>query len=317
MRLVFMGTPVFAQSILQSLIESPHTLVGVYSQPPRPAGRGRRLQKSPVHELALLHDLEVFTPQSLKNPEEHQKLACLRPDVAIVAAYGLILPQAILDIPLHGCLNVHTSLLPRWRGAAPIQRAILAGDTQTGVTLMQMDKGLDTGDILRQETVALTQTTTAPDLEATLACLGARLTLKVLQDLEEGRLKATVQPSTGVTYAEKLSKTEGLLNWDHPATLLDRQIRALTPWPGTYFIRDTLAYRVKNAKLVDPLSTSGHPPGTVLDEHLTIQCGEGTLRLLELQKPGRAATSAKDFLNGNPIQVGTPIGDPLQDTPST
>ena len=310
MRLIFMGTPVFAQTVLEALITSHHRVVGVYSQPPRPSGRGHRLQKSPVHARALDAGLEVFTPQSLKSEEEQKKIFDLRPDAIIVAAYGLILPSGVLGLPPYGCLNIHTSLLPRWRGAAPIQRSILAGDTQTGVTIMQMDKGLDTGDILLQEKIPITPHTTATALDNSLALIGSRLCLEALKHAEENKLEPRPQPEIGITYAEKLTKADGLLDWAQTADFLDRQIRALTPWPGTYFIRDEQRYSVKKAQVISEVTIGqGQKPGTVLDDQLTIQCGEGALRLLHLQKPGRAVMTARDFLNGTPIKTGSLIGN--------
>lgn len=312
MRLIFMGTPDFSSIILEALLSSAHEVVAVYSQPPRPAGRGHRLQKSPVHEKALEADIPVFTPVQLKGQAEQEAFAELEADIAVVAAYGLILPNEILQAPHYGCINVHTSLLPRWRGAAPIQRSLLAGDKETGVTIIQMDAGLDTGDIFLQEKLPIFSETTALSLDKDLAFLGAKLSLRTLDALEVGKAEKVTQPKDGVTYAEKLRKEEGLLDWGQDADFLDRQIRALNPWPGTYFLRDGERYRVKKAQLVkgDELKgDSSLQPGTVLDDHLTIQCGQGKLRLEEVQKPGRSSMKTRDFLNGTPIKVGSVIGE--------
>lgn len=311
MRLVFMGTPLFSRIILDALLASRHDVVGVYSQPPRPAGRGHRLQKSPVHERALEVGLPVSTPLHFKDPDTQKAFTDLKADIAVVAAYGLILPSSILQAYPYGCVNVHTSLLPRWRGAAPIQRAILSGDSETGVTLIQMDAGLDTGDMLLQEKVPLLPSTTAVSLDKQLAHLGGEMIKKTLDALESGEARPVPQPAEGVTYAQKLTKEEGLLDWHQPAAYLDRQVRALNPWPGTYFLRNGERYRVKKATLVilPDGDQQAQEPGTVLDRTLTIQCGEQALRLDEIQKPGRGSLKTQDFLNGTPIDIGTSIND--------
>ena len=235
LRLAFMGTPDFAASSLRALIDAGHEVACVYSQPPRPAGRGHQVQRSPVHVLAEERGIPVRTPKSLRNAEAQAEFAALDLDCAVVAAYGLILPQPILDAPRMGCLNIHASLLPRWRGAAPIQRAILAGDAETGVTIMQMDAGLDTGAMLLKGTVPITAETTAGSLHDALAELGAGLIVQALDGLAEGRLTAEPQPSEGVTYAAKLSRDDGRLDWSQPADFIERQVRALNPWPGVWF----------------------------------------------------------------------------------
>ena len=235
LRLAFMGTPDFAASSLRALIDAGHDVVCVYSQPPRPAGRGHQVQRSPVHVLAEDREIPVRTPKSLRNAEAQAEFAALDLDCAVVAAYGLILPQPVLDAPRMGCLNIHASLLPRWRGAAPIQRAILAGDAETGVTIMQMDAGLDTGAMLLKGSVPITGQTTAGSLHDALADMGSGLIVQALDGLAEGPLTAEPQPNEGVTYAAKLSRDDGRLDWTQPADFIERQVRALNPWPGVCF----------------------------------------------------------------------------------
>jgi methionyl-tRNA formyltransferase len=306
--LVFMGTPAFAATILGALIEAGHRLLAVYTQPPRPAGRGQRPQPSPVQSLAAQHGLPVRCPATLRNEAEQAAFAALGADAAVVAAYGLILPGPILGAPRLGCLNVHASLLPRWRGAAPIQRALLAGDRETGITIMQMGEGLDTGPILRQEAVPIASDATSAGLSAELAILGARLMLAALDGVVEGRLLATPQPQEGVTYAAKIGREEGRLDWRLHSTDLERRVRAFGPWPGSFFEIGGARIRVQAA--VDLPGPAGGVPGTVLDDRLTVACGEGVLRLLRLQRPGRAALDAPDFLRGFPIPPGTRLPCP-------
>ena len=289
--LVFMGTPAFAATILQALIEAGHHMLAVYTQPPRPAGRGHRPQPSPVQLLALRHRLAVRCPLSLRVPEAQAAFSALGAEVAVVAAYGLILPRPILLAPRLGCLNVHASLLPRWRGAAPIQRALLAGDAESGITIMQMEEGLDTGPILMQQAVPIAPAATAADLSAELASLGARLIVEALDEVAGGALVPRPQPEEGVTYARKIGREDGRLDWRLPAAVLERQVRALDPWPGAFFeiprFRDGGEHiRVLAAAALPGASMS--PPGTVLDERLSIACGEGVFRPLKLQRPGRA-----------------------------
>ncbi|MFD2233022.1 methionyl-tRNA formyltransferase [Phaeospirillum tilakii] len=304
MRLVFMGTPDFAVAILDSLLATGHEVVAVYSQPPRPAGRGHKEQPSPVHAFAAARGLPVRTPLSLRDPAEQAAFAALGADVAVVAAYGLILPQAVLDAPRHGCLNVHASLLPRWRGAAPIQRAILAGDHESGVTIMQMEAGLDTGPILLRQSLPLPPDATAPWLHDRLAELGAGLIVEALAKLADGGLTAEAQPEEGVVYAAKLRRDEGRIDWALPARQLDRQVRALTPWPGVWF--EVGDVRVKVLKAV--IEPGQGEPGAVLDDRLLVACGEGALRLIEVQRPGKAAMPAADMLRGHPLPAGTVLG---------
>ncbi len=305
MRLAFMGTPDFAVVALRALVAAGHDIACVYSQPPRPAGRGQKEKPSPVHAAAIELGLPVRTPARLRKgapgwEAEWAAFAALDLDAAVVAAYGLILPQAILDMPRSGCLNIHASLLPRWRGAAPIQAAILAGDSESGVTIMQMDAGLDTGAMLLRATVPITPTTTAPTLHDALAELGGRL---VVQALAENP-PPIPQPADGVTYAAKLTREDGRLYWTRPTAELDRQIRALNPWPGTF---TELAGEVIKIHAAEITSGSG-PAGHTLDDKLAVATGDGALRLTRIQAPGRAAMPAEAFLNGRPIPRGTRFG---------
>ena len=301
--LIFMGTPDFAGTILAGLIEAGHRVRAVYTQPPRPAGRGHRPQPSPVQVLAERQGIEVRCPTTLRDPLVQAEFAALRADAAVVAAYGLILPAAILAAPRLGCLNVHASLLPRWRGAAPIQRAILAGDRETGITIMQMDEGLDTGPILLQQAIAIGPATTAGELSDRLAALGARLTLDALDGLAGATLVAQPQPNAGVTYAAKLRREEAWLDWRQSAATLERQVRAFDPWPGAFFEARGERIRVMRAA-VDPQPVAA-APGTVLGERLAVACGTGALRPLILQRPGRSALDAAAFLRGFSLAPGT------------
>ncbi|MCA1909129.1 MAG: methionyl-tRNA formyltransferase [Magnetospirillum sp.] len=298
MRLAFMGTPDFSVSILAALLEAGHDVACVYSQPPRPAGRGHREQLTPVHAFAAGRGIEVRNPKSLKSEAEQQAFRDLALDVAVVAAYGLILPQAILDAPRRGCLNVHASILPRWRGAAPIQRAILAGDDETGVTIMQMDAGLDTGDMLLVERLPITPDTDAAHLHDQLAALGARMMVDSLARLDQ--LVPVKQPDEGVTYAHKLAKDEGRLDWTRPAVELERQVRGLTPWPGVWCQLGEERLKVQAAKVV---AGSG-APGTTLDDGLTVACGRDALRLTRVQRPGKAPMDSADMLRGFSVPKG-------------
>jgi methionyl-tRNA formyltransferase len=300
LRLIFMGTPDFSVPTLAALIKAGHQIAAVYSQPPRPAGRGHKEQPSPVHLFAAQHGIEVRTPKSLKNPEAQAEFANFKADAAIVVAYGLILPKAILEAPRLGCFNIHASLLPRWRGAAPIQRAIEAGDAETGVTIMQMDEGLDTGDMLFVERLPIDETMNAGELHDALSEIGSKLIVEALARLEAGNLPPTRQPEEGVTYAKKLGKEEGRIDWSLPATTLARRIRALTPWPGVWCLRDGERLKIIKAEAV---SGKGEP-GRLLDDHLTVACGEGALRLLVVQRAGGAVTEAEAYLRGHPLPSG-------------
>lgn len=298
----FMGSAEFSLPTLAALLAAGHRCAAVYTQPPRPAGRGHKPQLSAVHRFAAEHGLPVRTPASLKTADEQASFRSLGLDAAVVAAYGLILPQPILDAPRLGCLNVHASLLPRWRGAAPIQRALLAGDDETGVAIMQMDRGLDTGAIFRVEAVPITPTTTAAELHDTLAALGARMMVDVLAGVAAGRLQAQPQPAEGATYAHKLERDEGRLDWTQPAAALERAVRALNPWPGVWFEHASERIRVLAAAIDAPTTL---PPGTVIDDRLTIACGEGSLRLCKLQRAGRAPMPTDALLRGYPLPAGT------------
>ncbi len=297
-----MGTPAFAATILEALIAAGHRLLAAYTQPPRPAGRGHRLQPSPVQLLAERHGIAVRCPAGLRDREIQAGFAALGAEAAVVAAYGLILPQVMLTAPRLGCLNVHASLLPRWRGAAPVQRALLAGDPETGITIMQMEKGLDTGPILMQQPRPIGLAATTAGLTEELAQLGGRLIVAALDGLAGGALVPRPQPQEGVSYAPKISRGEGLLDWRHPAAELERRVRALDPWPGAYFEHDGAPIRVLAAAAL--ADAPDGPPGIVLDDRLAIACGSGVLRLLRLQRPGRAALDASEFLRGYPISPG-------------
>jgi len=302
LRLAFMGTPDFAVPILKALAEAKHEIVAAYSQPPRPAGRGHRPQPSPIARIAADHGIEVRTPLRL-DAVEVEHFRTLQLDAAVVAAYGLILPRGVLTAPRLGCLNVHASLLPRWRGAAPIQRAIIAGDTITGVTIMQMDEGLDTGPILLQQSVPIDAETTAAQLHDRLAALGARLIVTALEQVSAGTLAPVPQPSEGVTYAKKLRREEGRIDWRGDAALIERKVRALNPAPGVWFEHAGERIKVLQARVVP--RAAGAPPGTVLEYPLTVACGTGALQLDILQRPGRAALPAAEFLRGYSLAQGT------------
>jgi methionyl-tRNA formyltransferase len=300
-RLAVMGSAAFAVPALVALKAAGHEIAVVYCQMPRPAGRGQTPRPGPMHVAALELGLAVATPATLRDPEAQAAFAALDLDAAVVAAYGLILPPAILAAPRRCCLNIHASLLPRWRGAAPIQAAILAGDHETGVTIMQMAAGLDTGPILLQEAVPITEETTASALHDTLAALGARLVLRALAENPPPR----PQPP-GATYAAKLKRADGRIDWTHEATAIARRVRALNPWPGTFTETAGAPLKILAAR-----AEAGAPkaaPGTVLDDRLTIACGEGVLCPLRVQFAGRAALATADFLRGHPIAPGSRLG---------
>lgn len=298
MRLIFMGTPDFAVPTLYALVDAGHDVVAVYSQPPRPANRGKKLTPSAVHARAEELGLQVRTPVSLKGAEEQAAFAALNADVAIVAAYGLLLPQAILDAPKYGCLNVHGSLLPRWRGAAPVQRAILAGDTETGVMVMQMEAALDTGPV-RATAVTPVDRKTAGELTKELAQLGAGLMVEVLADM--GRYPPVVQPEDGVTYAHKIEKSEARLDFSQSADAVERQVRAFNPVPGAFFEYQGERYRI----LAADISEADGEIGTVVDNQLTIACATGSIRPTLIQRAGKPAMPLADFLRGNRIPADT------------
>ena len=301
MRIIFMGTPEFAVPTLEALVAAGHEVVAAYSQPPRAAGRGKKLQPSPVQLAAEAHGIEVRTPVSLKGADEQAAFKALGADVAVVAAYGLILPQAVLDAPRLGCLNVHGSLLPRWRGAAPVQRAILAGDALTGVTIMQMERGLDTGPMLAKVDTPDAGKTTG-DLTAELAAKGASLMVAVLGDLAAH--PAVVQPDEGVTYAHKIEKAESRLDFSQGAVDVERQVRAFAPVPGAFFELEGERYRVLAAHVVDAAGFAG----VMLDDVLTIGCGSGAIRPTMIQRAGRPAMDTDSLLRGRAIAAGTVLG---------
>jgi methionyl-tRNA formyltransferase len=301
MRLAFFGTPDFSVSALQALVAAGHEIVCVYTQPPRGAGRGEKERRAPVHEAADELGVEVRTPLSLKDPAIQADFAALDLDAAVVVAYGLILPKPILDAPRLGCINIHASLLPRWRGAAPIQRAILAGDAETGVTIMAMDEGLDTGPELLRETVPIEATTTAETLHDQLSALGARLIVEALKGFEAGRITPIPQTEDGATYAAKLTREEGRLDWRRPAVELERQVRAFSPWPGAWFMHGEDRLKILAAEI----AAGSGAPGTVLGGDLTIACGEGALRLVTVQREGREPVAAEALLRGYAIAPGS------------
>ena len=303
MRIIFAGTPEFSVPVLQTLIDSAHSVVGVYSQPDRPAGRGRKLQQSPVKQLAVQHELAVFQPASLKPTDQHQILKDLQPDLMVVVAYGLLLPQSILNVPGLGCVNLHASLLPRWRGAAPIQRAILAGDATTGVCLMQMEAGLDTGPVLASDTCSITESDTSGELHDRLSEMSARLLAANLDALENKSLTMVVQDDQLATYARKLKKSEAVIDWSQTAGQIDRQVRAFNPWPVAQTQYEDHVLRVW--KSVPAVYAGDKKPGSVLstDKHgILVACGKAALRLQEVQLPGGKRLTAAQFLNAHTMK---------------
>lgn len=302
LRLAFMGTPDFAVPTLAELIAQGHDIAAVYSQPPRPKGRGMTLEPGPVHKFADSAKLPVRTPLSLKGEDEQAAFAALELDAAIVVAYGLLLPKPILEAPMLGCFNLHGSLLPRWRGAAPIQRAVMAGDAETGVMVMRMDEGLDTGPVLMAERVPVGRKTSG-DLAAELSRLGADLMMRALGALERGVVKPHSQPAEGVTYAKKILKEEARIDWHRSAHEIDCQIRGLAPFPGAFTEANNERLKILYA---EPAPGSGKP-GVLLDEALTVACGEGALRLMKVQRPGKSAMSAAELLKGYSLPRGTQL----------
>lgn len=304
LRVVFAGTPAFAVPPLRALLGA-HEVVGVMTQPDRPAGRGRALTASPVKQVAQEHGLPVLQPQRLRGAPEAlaatlAQLTAWRPDVIVVVAYGLILPREVLSLPRLGCLNIHASLLPRWRGAAPIQRAILAGDATTGVCIMQMDEGLDTGDVLASASLDIGAETTAAELHDRLAQLGAAQIVSALDALARGALPAQPQPAAGVTWADKLSRSESRVDWQHDAVAIDRQIRAFNPWPAADTTLDGQSVKLWRSRARAGEAPVDAVPGTLLglkDDALEVACGKGVLQVLELQRAGRSAVGARDFCN--------------------
>ena len=308
LNIVYAGTPEFAAVALAALLETPHRICAVYTQPDRPAGRGRKLKASPVKELALEHGIEVRQPESLKDAAEQAALAALEPDVMIVAAYGLLLPAEVLSIPRLGCLNIHASLLPRWRGAAPIQRAILAGDAETGITIMQMDEGLDTGDMLYKLSTPIGESDNAQTLHDRLALLGAQGIAEALERLQLGNLTAEKQDESLACYAKKLQKTEAGIDWRQSASLIARQVAAFNPWPVAQTLYKGEVLRIWEARVLDEAAAG--TPGSVLragKQGIDVACSDGVLRLLRLQRPGGKPQSAADFLNANAVE-GVTLG---------
>ena len=304
-----MGTPAFAVPTLDALTASGHSIAAVYTQPPRAAERGRKVRSTPVAVRAEAAGIEVMTPASLKLQEAQTALAGLDADLAVTVAYGLILPPAVLAAPRLGCINAHASLLPRWRGAAPIQRAIMAGDEETGVTIMRMDEGLDTGPMLMAERVPIGPETTGGALHDRLAALSARLVVETIDGLAASTLAETSQPQDGATYAAKLEKHETAIDWRAPAAQIERTVRALAPRPGAWFDHD--GERIKVLATEEAAGPPDAPPGTVIDDALTVACGKGSaLRPTRLQRAGRAAMDRDAFLRGRPIAAGTRLPCP-------
>ena len=321
LRVAFAGTPEFALPALEALLER-HRVIGVLTQPDRPSGRGRRVEPGPVKRAALAHGLPVVQPETLASEEARAPLEAWDPEALVVVAYGLILPREVLALPRLGCVNIHASILPRWRGAAPIERAILAGDTETGVSIMQMDAGLDTGPVLLQRRLSVSRSHTAGSLGAELSRLGAAALLEALEGLEAGTSRATPQPAEGVTHAAKVMKAEARVDWRRGAPDIERQIRAFNPWPVAETVLDGEPLRILDGRAEDPLEALRHSsnvqqleakrdePGAiiaVLDDFVLVQCGEGRLRVLEVQRPGRRRVSARDYAHGTRL-VGRRLG---------
>jgi len=296
-----MGTPDFAIPTLQALLDAQFDVMAVYTQPPRPAGRGKSLRPSPVHAFADQHGIEVRTPKSLRNEDAAADFAALNLDIAVVVAYGLILPKAILNAPRLGCVNVHASLLPRWRGAAPIHRAIMAGDSETGVTIMQMDEGLDTGDMLLVSRTDIAPDDTTKSLHDRLATLGAKVIAPAIEGLMDGSIKPTPQPDAGVTYAEKIDKTEARIDWTAPAQEIDRKVRGLFPFPGAWFEYEGERIKILAGQIVPQAGLAG----MALDDRLTIACGGAAYRIRRAQRAGKAAMDADELLRGFSLPAGS------------
>ena len=309
MKLAFLGTSEFAVPALKALVEAGHDVIAVYTRAPKPAGRGQQERRTPVHALALALGLAVRTPKGLRSEEEAAAFKALDLDAAVVVSYGHILPKALLEAPVLGCINIHGSLLPRWRGAAPIHRAILAGDAETGVTIMRMDEGLDTGPMLLAESTPISAADTAETVHDRLAELGGRLIVSTLDALVAKTIEPVPQPNDGVTYAHKLGKEEGALDWRRPAAELERKVRAFHPWPGTWF--DVEGERIK--VLSAALALAAGAPGTVSvgrDGFPVVACGVGGLKLLKLQRAGKSAQAADAFLRGFALAAGTVLAPP-------
>ena len=301
LRLIFMGTPEFAVPTLRALAERGHKIVAVYTRAAKPSGRGMKLQPTPVEQEARRLGISALTPSTLKTPEAQQEFRALEADAAVVVAYGMILPQAILDVPELGCFNLHASLLPRWRGAAPINRAIMAGDAESGVMVMKMDVGLDTGDVAMAERIAISDAMTAADLHDALAPRGADLMVRAIGALERGELQLEKQSEAGVTYAAKIEKAEARVDWSKSAHAVLRHIHGLSPFPGAWCempVEGEARVKILRCELAE----GSGAPGELLDDHLTIACKDGAIRILELQRAGKAPMKAEDFLRGTPIK---------------
>jgi methionyl-tRNA formyltransferase len=307
LRLIFMGTPDFAVPTLLELVAHGHEIAAVYTRAAKPAGRGMKLQPSPVEQEARRLGIPVATPATLKTAEAAAELRAHHAEAAVVVAYGMILPQVILDAPPLGCFNLHASLLPRWRGAAPINRAIMAGDAETGVMVMKMDAGLDTGDVAMAERLAITDAMTAADLHDALAPLGGDLMVRAMGALERGKLQLTRQSDQGVTYAAKIEKAEARIDWNKPARAVLRHVHGLSPFPGAWceipIEGESVRVKILRCAMVDGSGV----PGDVLDDHLTVACKEGALRILRLQRAGKAPMKAEDFLRGTPLKAGVRV----------
>ena len=305
LRVVFMGTPDFAMPTLAAIVAAGHEIAAIYTQPPRPAGRGMDPRKSPVHHFAERAGIPVHTPRTLKDQEQQQVFALRQADVAVVVAYGLILPKRVLDAPREGCLNLHASALPRWRGAAPIQRAVMAGDGATAATVMRMDEGLDTGPICLAEPMSIGPDMTAGEVHDALAEQGAGLMVRALAQMECGALDCKPQPAEGVTYAAKIEKGETAIDFSLDAQEVHNHVRGLSPGPGAWFEMITASGKRERVRVVrTTLAEGSGPAGTVLDSALTISCGKGAVRLIEVQRAGKRAMPAEEFLRGSPIAPG-------------
>ncbi len=302
LRLIFMGTPEFAVPTLLELVAHGHEIAAVYTRAAKPAGRGMKLQLGPVEQEARRLGIPVLTPATLKTPEAEREFRAHNADVAVVVAYGMILPKTILETPRLGCFNLHASLLPRWRGAAPINRAIMAGDTETGVMVMKMDAGLDTGDIAMAERIAITDAMTATDVHDALARLGGDLMARTMGALERGKLQLTKQSNEGVTYATKIEKAEARIDWNRPAREVLRHIHALSPFPGAWCEMPLEGEQVRVKILRCAMADGSGTPGEVLDDHLAVACKQGAIRILELQRAGKQPMKAEEFLRGSPLR---------------
>src|SRR5580693_1558253 len=307
LRLIFMGTPDFSVPTLLELVAHGHEIAAVYTRAPKPGGRGMKLQATPVEVEARRLGIPVLTPKSLRTPEALDEFRAHEADAAVVVAYGMILPQAILDAPKLGCFNLHASLLPRWRGAAPINRAIMEGDAETGVMVMKMDAGLDTGDVAMAERMAITDAMTAADLHDALAPLGADLTVRAMGALECGKLQLTLQSGEGVTYAAKIDKAEARIDWNKPAREVLRHIHGLSPFPGAWCELPIDGEPVRVKILRCEMTDGSGAAGELLDSRLAIACGRGAIRILELQRAGKAPMQAADFLRGTPLKAGVHV----------